>query len=166
MRFNQSSSDTKKSRFNRAASSWRLELQGHGNEDERRKDLDRRWQQYSETTTHMSRSATLTNVNDDERKKRVGNFWYNKGPTPMQASVALNQESTTMNDMLMKLKEHPLAVGSDNKSKWMYLDGKVNTQSKPEDHESTYNVMLTTILGFNLVVGYSRYKDPKFHTHA
>ena len=84
----------------------------------------------------------------------------------MQASVALKRGSTTMNDMLEKLKEHPLAVGSDNKSNWMYLDGKVNPQSRPEEHESTYNVMLTTILGFKLVVGYSRCRDPKFHTHA
>ena len=32
--------------------------------------------------------------------------------------------------------------------------------SKAEDHESVYNVKLTTRLGFNLTVGYSRHKDP------
>ena len=50
----------------------------------------------------------------------------------------------------------------------MMLDGKVNSQSKSDQHESVFNVKLTTILGFNLTVGYSRYTDPAHveSTHA
>eukprot|EP00974_Lingulodinium_polyedra_P003748 353287-Lingulodinium_polyedra.AAC.1 len=48
----------------------------------------------------------------------------------------------------------------------MILDGKVNTKSKPEDRESVYNVKLTTVLCFNLTVGYSRRKDAEGVAHA
>ena len=50
----------------------------------------------------------------------------------------------------------------------MMLDGKVNARSTADQHESVYNVKLTTILGFNLTVGYSRFKDPESlaSTHA
>ena len=71
-----------------------------------------------------------------------------------------------MNTMFENMKKHPLAVGSDGESNWMILDGKVNTRSKADAHESVYNVKLTTILGFNLTVGYSRFKDPESCTHA
>ena len=73
-----------------------------------------------------------------------------------------------MNSMFSNMKQHPLAVGSDGKSNLMILDGKVNAQSKADAHESVYNVKLTTILGFNLTVGYSRFKDPGYlgSTHA
>ena len=70
-----------------------------------------------------------------------------------------------MNTMLERLKEHPLAVGSDG-SNWLMLEGKVNERSQPDEHESVYNVKLTTILGFNLTVGYSRYRDKGARTHA
>ena len=51
---------------------------------------------------------------------------------------------------------------------WVMLDGKGNTRPKATAHESVYNVKLTTILGFNLTVGYSRFKDPGLtaSTHA
>ena len=70
--------------------------------------------------------------------------------------------------MFENMKKHPLAVGSDGESNWMILDGKVNARSKADQHESVYNVKLTTILGFNLTVGYSRFKDPGYlaSTHA
>ena len=71
-----------------------------------------------------------------------------------------------MNSMLSNLQQHPLAVGSDGKSNWMMLEGKVNARSKADAHESVYNVKLTTRLGFNLTVGYSRFKDPLGNTHA
>ena len=48
----------------------------------------------------------------------------------------------------------------------MMLDGQVNERSKAEQHESVYNVKLTTRLGFNLTVGYSRHGDPSGSTHA
>ena len=44
--------------------------------------------------------------------------------------MALKRGSTDMNSMLSNMKQHPLAVGSDGKSNWMLLDGKVNAQSK------------------------------------
>ena len=61
--------------------------------------------------------------------------------------------------MFKELEQYPLAVGSIG-SDWevnlILLDGKVNKRSKAEQHESIFNVKLTTILGFNLTVGYSR----------
>ena len=68
--------------------------------------------------------------------------------------------------MFSKMKKHPLAVGSDGSLNFVMLEGKVNEKSKAEDHESVYNVKLTTRLGFNLTVGYSRHKDPEGITHA
>ena len=47
-----------------------------------------------------------------------------------------------------------------------FLEGKVNSQSSADDHESVYNVKFTTTLGFTLTMGYSRYKDPAVTTHA
>ena len=55
--------------------------------------------------------------------------------------------------MFSKMKNHPLAVGSDGSLNFMMLEGKVNEKSKAEDHESVYNVKLTARLGFNLTVG-------------
>ena len=70
--------------------------------------------------------------------------------------------------MFPNMKQHPLAVGSDGKCHYMLLEGKVNAQSKADAHESVYNVKLTTILGFNLTVGYIRVKDHGYlaSTHA
>ena len=60
-----------------------------------------------------------------------------------------------MSDMCNRCREHPLAVGSVP----IYLRGKVKEQSGPENHESTYNLKFTTVLGFNLTFGYSRHKS-------
>ena len=43
----------------------------------------------------------------------------------------------------------------------MMLEGKVNAQPTAGQHESSYNVKLTTRLGYNVTVGYTRHKDPK-----
>ena len=64
-----------------------------------------------------------------------------------------------MNTMTATLKTHPLAVGSDGHQNFLYLEGKVNSQSSADDHESVYNVKFTTTLGFTLTMGYSRYND-------
>ena len=63
-----------------------------------------------------------------------------------------------MNEMFAALCGHPLVVDSKNDFNLLLLD----------DNESEYNVKLTTVLGFNLTVGYSRHKDPAFLgcTHA
>ena len=111
-------------------------------------------------------SATLTTVDNPTRKHEVGNLWWNKGSPPRQATLALKGGSTEMTQMISNMKQHPLAVGSDGKSNWMILDGKVSAQSKADQHESVYNVKLTTILGFNLTVGYSRFKDLEGRTHT
>ena len=148
------------------ASRWRQEFEDRDDEVGERKDLASRWQQYSETA--QDHSATLTNVDNPKRRHTVGNLWWNKGSPPHHATVALKRGSTDTNSMLSNMKQHPLAVGSDRESNWMILDGKVNAQSKADQHESVHNVKLTTILGFNLTVGYSRFKDPEYSgaTHA
>ena len=86
----------------------------------------------------------------------------------MQATLALKRGDTSMNEMLTALGEHPLVVAGEGDRNWLPLDGKVNPVSSKQDHESVYNVKLTTVLGFNLTVGYSRHKDPAFLgcTHA
>ena len=71
-----------------------------------------------------------------------------------------------MNAMTATLKTHPLAVGSDGSANILFLEGKVNSQSSAESHESVYNVKFTTTLGFTLTMGYSGYKDPAGTTHA
>ena len=71
-----------------------------------------------------------------------------------------------MNNMTATLKTHPLAVGSDGYKNFLFLEGKVNSQSSADDHESVYNVKFTTTLGFTLTMGYSRYNDQVGTTHA
>ena len=137
-------------------------------EDVERKDLASRWQHYSDAQDQerMER-VTLTEIDNPKRKYAVGNLWWNKGSPPRQATLALMRGVTSMNTMFSNMQEHPLAVGSDGWSNMMVLDGKVNAQSKANQHESVYNVKFTTVLAFNLTVGYSRFKDPGFwRTHA
>ena len=43
-----------------------------------------------------------------------------------------------MNDMFDRLKDHPLAVGSDGKSNFFY--GKANPRSVAHQHESVHRV--------------------------
>ena len=69
-------------------------------------------------------------------------------------------ETTDINTMYHRMKQHPLAIGSDGELvNCMMLDGEVNGQYNA-------NIKLTTILAFNLTVGYSRHGDPTGHTHA
>ena len=70
--------------------------------------------------------------------------------------------------MLSHMKQQPLAAGRDETPKFMILVGKVNAQSKAGQHGSVCNAKLTTISGFNLTVGYSRFTGPKLSatTHA
>ena len=153
--------------FDKEASRLRQHI--HGRVDEVRADLASRWQRWSENSQeHHLQSATWTKVSNPHRKHTKGNLWYNKGKPPMQATLALKKGDTTMNDMFVRLREHPLAVGSNGDFNWILLDGKVNSKSSKQDHESEYNVKLTTVLGFNLTVGYSRHKDPELlgSTHA
>ena len=113
-------------------------------------------------------SATHTNVEDKNRRTQVGTLWWNKGPDPKQATLALRRGgSTNIKKMLLRMMYHPLATHSDGSLvNAMMLKGKVNAQSRATEHESEYNIKLTTILAFNLTVGYSRHGDPTGHTHA
>ena len=92
----------------------------------------------------MFPSATLTTVDNSNRKHIVGNLWWNKGSPPRQATLALQRGSTTMKSMVSNMRQHPLAVGSDGQENLMMLDGKVNARSTADQHESVYNVKLTT----------------------
>ena len=76
------------------------------------------------------------------------------------------ENDADMNNMTATLKTHPLAVGSDGYKNFLFLEGKVNSQSSADDHESVYNVKFTTTLGFTLTMGYSRYNDQVGTTHA
>ena len=79
---------------------WRQEFKDRNNEAGKRKDLASCWQQYCETVQeHMFPSATLTTVDNPKRKHTLGNWWWNKGSTPRQATLALKRGSTDMNSM-------------------------------------------------------------------
>ena len=54
------------------------------------------------------------------------------------ASLSLRRGRTCMNDMFDRLKDHPLAVGSDGKSNFLY--GKANPRSVAHQHESVHRV--------------------------
>ena len=147
--------------FDDEASRWRQYVQGRL--DEVRADLASRWQQWSELSREREyNSVTWTKVSDTHRKHTKGNLWWNKGKPPRQATLALKRGDTSMNEMFQALSEHPLVVDSNGSVNWVVLDGKVNARSSKQDHESEYNVKFTTVLGFNLTVGYSRHKDPVF----
>ena len=153
--------------FDEKASIWRSSFHWRNSETMERTIRNGRWRQYL-AREHMSHSATFTRADNSNRKRTVGYLWWNKSQPPVQANLSLERGYTTMNTMFAKLQRHPLVIGSRGEYTWIVLDGKVNARPKVTEHESVYNVKLTTILGFNLTVGYSRYKDPKSMaiTHA
>ena len=95
-----------------------------------RADLASRWQQWSEQKEREYKSATWTEVSNLDRRKTTGNLWWNKGETPMQATLALKRGDTSMNEMLTALGEHPLVVAGEDHRNWLPLDGKANSVSK------------------------------------
>ena len=87
--------------------------------------------------------------------------------TAHQVTLILHRHDTYMNDMVAIVTTHPLAVGSNGKpTAFLYLHGKVNDKSEPENHESIYNLKFCSVLGFNLTFGYSRYREKGDITHA
>ena len=146
---------------------WRRCIEEKGSEGKMkmRAKLASRWQQW--LTDHpCTQTAKLETVKADGSHKRRGNVYFNKGDCPSQASLSLHRDDTDMNTMTSTLRTHPLAVGSDGAPNFLYLEGKVNSQSSADDHESVYSVKFTTTLGFTLTMGYSRYKDQVGTTHA
>ena len=151
--------------FDEKASIWRSSFHWRNSETMERTILNGRWRQYL-AREHMSHSATFTRADNSNRKRTVGYLWWNKSQPPVQANLSLERGYTTMNTMFAKLRWHPLVIGSRGEYSWIVLDGKVNARSKVIEHESVYNVKLTTILGFNLTVGHSCHKDNPGKTHA
>ena len=96
-------------------------------------------------------SVRLVRGPGDGGKER---FTLSFRPHFRQADVWLKRGDTYMSDMCKRCRGHPLAVGSV--PKYLY---KVNAQSGPENHESSYNLKFTTVLGFDLTFGYSRHKS-------
>ena len=147
---------TCRAEFDKKASRYRQNI--HGRLDEVRAALASRWQQWSEREhEHEYKSATMTQVSNPRRNHTSGNLWWNKGnkgQPPRHATLALKKGDTTMTKMFKALGEHPLVVDSNGEHNIM-LDDKVNDGSE-------HNVEFTTVLGFNLTVGYSRYKDSEF----
>ena len=47
---------------------------------------------------------------DPYRKHTRGNWWWNKGQPPRQATLALKKGDTSMNKMFAALGDHPLVV--------------------------------------------------------
>ena len=96
-------------------------------------------------------SVRLVDGPGDGGKER---FTLSFRPHFRQADVWLKRGDTYMSDMCNRCREHPLAVGSV--PEYLY---KVNAQSGPENHESSYNLKFITVLGFDLTFGYSRHKS-------
>ena len=88
----------------------------------------------------------------------------------MQASLSLEKGDTTMNEMFKTSQSHPLvvvdAIDSHPQANWLMVDTKVNAQSKASDHESVYNVRCSTVMGFMLEFGYTRYRHTGNTRHA
>ena len=164
---------TLRAAFDAGASRWRDRLFDEAGELDLAGELEElvsRWQQWEADASAQDgfRSATLTGLSNQKRKHTAGNLWWNKGSPPMQATLSLKRRYTNMNIIYNNALEHPLVVGSDGFTHVMLLEGKVNGVYTAADHESLYNLLLTTVLGFNLTVGYSRSKDPESlqSTHA
>ena len=85
----------------RLAKRWRQEFEARDDEDGERIELARRWQQYS-LTANLLNSAILTSINNPHRKKTFGNLWWDKGPNPAQATLAMQHGSTSINAMYHK----------------------------------------------------------------
>ena len=104
-----------------------------------------------------SLAVALDKNNLTQRSKIV---WHSEACGKIRgASLSLRRGRTGMNDMFDRLKDHPLAVGSDGKSNFLY--GKANPRSAAHQHESVYKIKLTTVLGFDVIVGCSCHKDPR-----
>ena len=65
-----------------------------------------------------------------------------------------------MNDMVTASQHHPLLVDdSIGEAPSLMIDGKVSNQSSASEHESPYNIRTSSLMGFNFVFGYSRFKE-------
>ena len=85
----------------RLAKRWWQEFEARDDEDGECIELARRWQQYS-LTANLLNSAILTSINNPHRKKTFGNLWWNTGPNPAQATLAMQRGSTSINAMYHK----------------------------------------------------------------
>ena len=132
-----------------SASRWQPPTLEH---DQPRREVVRHWSSwYAASGASHWQSVELVDGPGHGGKER---FTLSLGTNFQQANVWLRRGDTCMDDMRDSYKGHPLAVGSAPQ----YLTGKVNRRSPAETHESIYNMKFTTVLGFNLTFGYSRYK--------
>ena len=137
----------------------RLEYLSHLDEEYERKQLARRWQQWSEEHSCHAKKARLVESDPDGEKPKwtQHDMWFHKANDPWdptqvkQVTISLLENDIDMNSMVATLTTHPLAVGSDGRRMpRLYLTGKVNDQSTESNHESTYNLKFCSLLGFNL----------------
>ena len=152
--------------------------QGVGSDGVSRAHLASRWQSWAKERVELGGLAKVAkNVSVEFADRECqGNWWYNKGVppdgTPKQVTLSLRRGDTAMNRMFETSQTHPLLVVDDLftasrlKTNWLMLDGKVNAQSRASDHESPYNIRCSTVMGFILDFGYSRYQDSGDTTHA
>jgi hypothetical protein len=151
--------------FEKEAKRWRAN-HDEGDEAVACRNLASRWQQWSQENEVGSwPDAKGVHVRERERKQQ-GNWWYNEGNPPRQATISLIRRATNMVSISDVVTTHPVAFGTDGVSNLLVLDGKVNPLSGAECHESVCNLKLTTCLAFNVTVGYPRFKDKSEETHA
>ena len=81
---------------------------GVGSDTDSRASLASRWQQWA-VAGGLVKVATIVSVHKADRK-RQGNWWWNKGSPPRQATVSLWRGDTTMNEMFKRSQTHPLLV--------------------------------------------------------
>jgi hypothetical protein len=156
--------ETRRSMFMAKFAKWKRELPM----DEQL--LASRWQQWSASRWEQSGEPKQARLVDfSPTRKQQHNWWWNNGDPPAQATLSLRRGDTSMNRMFLESEGHPLLVVdsiSGRDMNWLMLDGKVNQKSKAADHQSIYNIKVTTVMGFNLTYGYSRYRDGQGKTHA
>ena len=101
-------------------------------DDLSRADLASRWQQWAATAELLNEPKKVP-TDDVDRRKKKGNWWWNRGCPPVQATVSLQRGHTQMNTMVELAMTHPLLVlpGTDE-ANLLLMDGKVNEKSKAE----------------------------------
>ena len=165
----------RKASYEQAVPDWKG-LPEVGCSNSQRRDLASRWQQWAVSVHHgcldMSPLPVQVSAYRPDRRQ-PGNWRWSKAWPPVQATLSTRRHHTYMNEMLYVSQTHPLLTVAQSccgaavsLSPWLLEDSKVNNQSKPEHHESVYNIRCMTVMDFELIFGYSRYKATGTTSHA
>ena len=72
---------------------WKRRIAAKG-QDKMRAEIASRWQQWSNAHPG-TQTAKVETLKADKSHKQRGNVWFNKGDTPMQATLSLRKKTQT-----------------------------------------------------------------------